>query len=53
MQKTDKEDEVNGLDAEKAAITAELDYVRREDMLDDTGRTKPVLIESRRKTAPP
>ena len=46
QQKTDKEDEFNGLEAEKAAINAELDYIRREDMLDETGRTKPVLIES-------
>eukprot|EP00392_Amoebophrya_sp_AT5.2_P012500 g12603.t1 len=45
-QKTEKEDEYNALEAEKAAITAELDYIRREDMLDETGRTKPVLIES-------
>jgi hypothetical protein len=45
-QKTEKEDEYNGLVAEKAALNAELDYIRREDMLDETGRTKPVLIES-------
>ena len=46
-QKTEKEDEYNALEAEKAAITAELDYIRREDMLDETGRTKvPVSLVS-------
>jgi len=43
------EDKANDLDAEKAALTAELDYIKREDMLDDTGRTKPILIESESK----
>lgn len=45
-QKTEKEDEVNSLDAERASLEAELSFIRREDMLDATGRTKPVLIES-------
>jgi len=43
------EDKANDLDAEKAALSAELDYIKREDMLDDTGRTKPILIESESK----
>merc|ERR1719238_1070707 len=32
-----------------AAVKAELDYIKREDMLDETGRTKPILIESESK----
>mmetsp|Transcript_113401 Transcript_113401/g.366843 ORF Transcript_113401/g.366843 Transcript_113401/m.366843 type:complete len:1261 (-) Transcript_113401:48-3830(-) len=32
--------------AEKESIRAELDYIRREDMLDEYGRTQPILIES-------
>merc|ERR1711865_174840 len=40
------EDKANDLEAEKASLQAELDYIKREDMLDDTGRTKPILIES-------
>lgn len=43
------EDKANDLEAEKAALQAELDYIKREDMLDDTGRTKPILIESESK----
>jgi len=43
------EDKTNDLEAEKAALSAELDYIKREDMLDDTGRTKPILIESESK----
>jgi hypothetical protein len=46
MQHTNLEDEVNQLDGEKAALNAEIEYIKREDMLDDTGRTKPILIES-------
>lgn len=42
-------DKANDLEAEKAGLEAELDYVKREDMLDDTGRTKPILIESESK----
>lgn len=45
-QHTNLEDEVNVLDGEKAALNAEIEYIKREDMLDDTGRTKPILIES-------
>ena len=37
---------LNGLEVEKAALNAELEYIKREDMLDETGRTKPILIES-------
>merc|ERR1719162_1765280 len=40
------EDKFNSLDAEAVAVKAELDYIKREDMLDDSGRTKPILIES-------
>merc|ERR1711865_587723 len=40
------EDKANDLEAEKSSLQAELDYIKREDMLDDTGRTKPILIES-------
>merc|ERR1719359_945967 len=40
------DDEVNSVEAEKAALNAEIEYIKREDMLDDTGRTKPILIES-------
>eukprot|EP00397_Hematodinium_sp_SG-2012_P009862 GEMP01009959.1.p1 GENE.GEMP01009959.1~~GEMP01009959.1.p1 ORF type:complete len:846 (+),score=245.37 GEMP01009959.1:137-2674(+) len=40
------ENEMAELDAEKSSIGAELEYIRREDMLDETGRTKPVLIEA-------
>merc|ERR1719265_828418 len=36
--KTELEDRVNDIDAEKAALKAELDYIKREDMLDETGR---------------
>merc|ERR1719473_1810986 len=43
------EDKANDLIAEKASLQAELDYIKREDMLDDTGRTKPILIESQSK----
>merc|ERR1719454_2372856 len=43
------EDKANDLEAEKSALSAELDYIKREDMLDDTGRTKPILIESESK----
>merc|ERR1712023_315762 len=40
------DDELNTLEAEKASLNAELEYIKREDMLDETGRTKPILIES-------
>merc|ERR1712066_93435 len=43
------DDKYNNAVAEKAALKAELDYIKREDMLDDTGRTKPILIESESK----
>lgn len=46
LQHTEAEDKYNELEAEKAAVVAELDFVKREDMLDETGRTKPILIES-------
>jgi len=50
MQLTQKhaevEDHFNGVVAEKASLKAELDYIKREDMLDDSGRTKPILIDS-------
>merc|ERR1711953_1289405 len=39
----------NEIEAEMAAVKAELDYIKREDMLDETGRTKPILIESESK----
>mmetsp|Transcript_85171 Transcript_85171/g.194264 ORF Transcript_85171/g.194264 Transcript_85171/m.194264 type:complete len:776 (+) Transcript_85171:61-2388(+) len=40
------EDELGALEATAAAMTAEMDYIKREDMLDETGRTKPILIQS-------
>jgi len=46
QQSIELEDKANDLEAEKAALVAELEYIKREDMLDDTGRTKPILIES-------
>merc|ERR1719446_1322122 len=46
-QETELEDELNTLVADKAGLSAELDYIRREDLLDETGRTKPVLIQSK------
>jgi len=49
QQATELEDKANDLEAEKAALVAELDYIKREDMLDETGRTKPILIESESK----
>jgi len=42
-------DRFNEVEAEKLALKAELEYIKREDMLDDTGRTKPILIESESK----
>merc|ERR1719420_2545309 len=39
------QDQLDTLATDKAGLTAELDYIRREDMLDETGRTKPMLIE--------
>eukprot|EP00933_Yihiella_yeosuensis_P084685 TRINITY_DN9929_c0_g1_i1.p1 TRINITY_DN9929_c0_g1~~TRINITY_DN9929_c0_g1_i1.p1 ORF type:complete len:873 (-),score=277.88 TRINITY_DN9929_c0_g1_i1:256-2784(-) len=49
QQQTEAEDKFNDVEAEKVAIKAELDYIKREDMLDETGRTKPILIESESK----
>lgn len=49
QQRSDAEDRFNIIEAEKASLKAELDYVRREDMLDESGRTKPILIESESK----
>lgn len=49
QQQQDVEDKVNELEAEKISLKAELDYIKREDMLDETGRTKPILIESESK----
>jgi len=46
---TECEDKFNEVEADMASVKAELDYIKREDMLDDTGRTKPVLIESESK----
>lgn len=46
QQRTDVEDHFNDVEAEKVSLKAELDYIKREDMLDETGRTKPILIES-------
>ena len=40
-------DQVDTLTTDKAGLSAELDYIRREDMLDETGRTKPILIQSK------
>merc|ERR1719443_213585 len=48
-QRIELEDKANDLEAEKSALQAELDYIKREDMLDDTGRTRPILIESESK----
>lgn len=49
QQRIELEDKANDLEAEKSSLQAELDYITREDMLDDTGRTKPILIESESK----
>mmetsp|Transcript_23872 Transcript_23872/g.59454 ORF Transcript_23872/g.59454 Transcript_23872/m.59454 type:complete len:835 (+) Transcript_23872:50-2554(+) len=49
QQSTDIEDKFNEVEAEKVSMKAELDYIKREDMLDETGRTKPILIESESK----
>lgn len=43
---TELEDKINEVEAGKTSLEAELDYIKREDMLDATGRTKPILIES-------
>merc|ERR1719282_2147504 len=39
-------DKQSNAETERASLRAELDYIKREDMLDETGRTKPILIES-------
>eukprot|EP00928_Gymnodinium_smaydae_P005987 TRINITY_DN1207_c1_g1_i1.p1 TRINITY_DN1207_c1_g1~~TRINITY_DN1207_c1_g1_i1.p1 ORF type:complete len:834 (-),score=271.74 TRINITY_DN1207_c1_g1_i1:111-2612(-) len=49
QQHTEQEDRKNDAEAERTAVKAELDYIKREDMLDETGRTKPILIESESK----
>jgi len=49
QQHTHCEDKYNDMEAEVASVRAELDYIKREDMLDETGRTKPILIESESK----
>lgn len=49
QQVIELEDKSNDMDAEKASLTIELEYIKREDMLDETGRTKPILIESESK----
>merc|ERR1719262_981173 len=49
QQLSDNEDKFNDAETERAALKAELDYIKREDMLDETGRTKPILIESESK----
>jgi len=49
QQRQDVEDKFNETEAEKVSLKAELDYIKREDMLDETGRTKPILIESESK----
>eukprot|EP00747_Dinoflagellata_sp_TGD_P017414 gnl/TRDRNA2_/TRDRNA2_125810_c1_seq6.p1 gnl/TRDRNA2_/TRDRNA2_125810_c1~~gnl/TRDRNA2_/TRDRNA2_125810_c1_seq6.p1 ORF type:complete len:863 (-),score=249.88 gnl/TRDRNA2_/TRDRNA2_125810_c1_seq6:205-2733(-) len=48
-QNTELEDTCNDAEAAQASLQAELDYIKREDMLDETGRTKPILIESESK----
>ena len=40
------QDALHVLEADVAKIQADLDYIRREDLLDDTGRIRPLLIES-------
>merc|ERR1719456_1356579 len=40
------EDRVAGAKSDCAQLTGELDYIKREDVLDDNGRQKPVLIQS-------
>eukprot|EP00931_Biecheleriopsis_adriatica_P101437 TRINITY_DN76575_c0_g1_i1.p1 TRINITY_DN76575_c0_g1~~TRINITY_DN76575_c0_g1_i1.p1 ORF type:complete len:834 (-),score=277.62 TRINITY_DN76575_c0_g1_i1:126-2627(-) len=49
QHQAEADDKFNDVEAEKAAVRAELDYIKREDMLDETGRTKPILIESESK----
>mmetsp|Transcript_3659 Transcript_3659/g.8600 ORF Transcript_3659/g.8600 Transcript_3659/m.8600 type:complete len:855 (-) Transcript_3659:13-2577(-) len=46
QQRSDVDDKFADLEADRASVKAELDYIKREDMLDETGRTKPILIES-------
>ena len=41
-----QQDALATLETEIAKIQADLDYIRREDMIDDTGRIRPLLIES-------
>jgi len=48
-QKAAVEDRHADAEAAKVSLKAELDYIKREDMLDETGRTKPILIESESK----
>ncbi len=42
---SDLMDELDKIEQESARLQADLDYVKREDLLDDTGRVKPLLIE--------
>ncbi len=45
-QITETEAELERVKAEKQRITNELVYIKREDVLDDAGRQKPILIQS-------
>jgi len=49
QQQAELEDKLNDVEVDKQGKRAELDYIKREDMLDETGRTKPILIESESK----
>lgn len=49
QRQTELADHEADINCEKESLRAELDYIKREDMLDETGRTKPILIESESK----
>ncbi|CAK0828455.1 unnamed protein product, partial [Prorocentrum cordatum] len=49
QQQQEANDRQSIAETERAALKAELDYIKREDMLDESGRTKPILIESESK----
>jgi hypothetical protein len=49
QQQQEANDRQSIAETERAALRAELDYIKREDMLDESGRTKPILIESESK----